>query len=229
MNEVTGPPRLVRLLAFALRHHPLRFGVALDEDGFADLNDLVVGIRFSHYDWATLDREQVVDAIRHTDPGRFELRDGLVRARYGHSVALDSPGERRTPPPVLLHGTSANAVDTVLTTGLRPMNRAFVHLTTDPDYAAQVLTAKGGGVVLCVRADEAATAGVEFFRANPHVWLARGVPTAFIDPADPVRGVSVDLVRRRLKNLRAEGQVECLGRGQQARWQTLTDESGTTQ
>ncbi len=176
----TEPQRLVRVLAFALRHHPLRFGVGLDDDGFADLDELVVGIRFSHYDWATLDREQVEDAIRGTDPGRFEVRDGLVRARYGHSVALGSPGERRIPPELLLHGTSADAVATVLATGLRPMNRAFVHLTLDPDYAAQVVTAKGGGVVLRVRAREAATDGIEFYQANAHVWLAREVPSRFL-------------------------------------------------
>jgi len=31
--------------------------------------------------------------------------------------------------------------------------------------------------------------------------------------------VSVDMIRRVLKNLRAKDQVECLGRGQNARWQ----------
>jgi putative RNA 2'-phosphotransferase len=182
MTEEPEPQRLVRVLTFALRHHPLRFGIALDGDGFADLDELVIGIRFSHYDWATLDRGQVEGAIRDTDPGRFEVRDGLVRARYGHSVALGSPGERRTPPAVLLHGTSSAAVETVLTTGLWPMNRAFVHLTTDPDYAAQVVAAKGGGIVLRVRAEEAARSGVEFFRANPHVWLARCIASHFIEP-----------------------------------------------
>lgn len=180
MNEETEPQRLVRVLAFALRHHPLRFGVGLDNDGFAGLDELVVGIRFSHYDWATLDRTQVESAIRGTDPGRFEIRDGLVRARYGHSVALGSPGELQTPPDILLHGTSADAAATVLATGLRPMNRAFVHLTLDPDYAAQVVTAKGGGVVLRVRAREAATDGIEFYQANAHVWLARAVPSQFL-------------------------------------------------
>ncbi|MBY0459081.1 MAG: RNA 2'-phosphotransferase, partial [Gemmataceae bacterium] len=180
MNELTGPPRLVRVLAFALRHQPLRFGVALDDEGFAGLDDLVVGIRFSHYDWATLDRQQIEDVVRRTDSERFEIRDGLVRARYGHSVKVGSPGELRTPPDELLHGTSAVAVTTVLATGLWPMGRAFVHLTSNPDYAAQVATAKGGGGVIRIRSREAAGAGVEFFQANPHVWLARGVPTVFI-------------------------------------------------
>jgi len=31
--------------------------------------------------------------------------------------------------------------------------------------------------------------------------------------------VSVDMIRRVLKNLRAKNEVECLGRGQNARWQ----------
>ena len=101
---------------------------------------------------------------------------------------LGSPGERRSPPELLLHGTPAGTVPAVLATGLRPMNRAFVHLTSDPDYAVQVAVAKGGGVVLRVDAKSAADDGVEFFRANAHVWLARDVPTVFIDPADPVRG-----------------------------------------
>lgn len=180
MTEESEPQRLVRVLAFALRHHPLRFGVGLDGEGFADVDELVVGIRLSHYDWATLDREQVEVAIRGTDPGRFEVRGGLVRARYGHSVALGSPGESQTPPDVLLRGTSADALAQVLKTGLRPMNRAFVHLTTNPDYAAQVVTAKGGGIVLRVRAKEAADAGIEFFQANIHVWLCRSVSPEFL-------------------------------------------------
>ena len=32
-------------------------------------------------------------------------------------------------------------------------------------------------------------------------------------------GVSVDLIRRVLKNLRSLGRVKCLGRGQSAEWQ----------
>jgi Fic family protein len=42
-------------------------------------------------------------------------------------------------------------------------------------------------------------------------------------------GVSVDLIRQVLKALRAEGKVECLGKGQQAQWRRLTDELGSTQ
>ncbi len=60
------------------------------------------------------------------------------------------------------------------------MNRAFVHLTSNPDYATQVVTAKGGGEVLRIQAKQAADAGVAFFRANPHVWLCRFVAPEFL-------------------------------------------------
>jgi hypothetical protein len=33
-----------------------------------------------------------------------------------------------------------------------------------------------------------------------------------------IEGVEVDMIRRVLKNLRSENRVECLGRGQSARW-----------
>jgi Fic family protein len=36
-------------------------------------------------------------------------------------------------------------------------------------------------------------------------------------------GVSIDLIRRVLKDLRDNGRVECLGRGHQARWRSLID------
>jgi DNA-binding HxlR family transcriptional regulator len=41
-------------------------------------------------------------------------------------------------------------------------------------------------------------------------------------------GVSVDWIRSVLKELRSQGKVECLGRGQQAQWRRLSDELGST-
>ncbi len=183
------PTRLLRTLAYALRHNPRQFGVALDEDGFADIDELVIGIRFSSYDWALLDRLILEAALLTSSPDRFECRDGRIRARYGHTIRLASPGDRLTPPEILFHGTPTAALPIITRDGLRPMNRAFVHLTASLDYAAQVATSKGGGVVLPIRAKEASDAGTEFFQANPHVWLVRELSHQFINPVDPATGV----------------------------------------
>jgi putative RNA 2'-phosphotransferase len=181
------PTRLLQVLAYALRHNPRQFGVALDEEGFADLDELVIGIRFSNYDWALLDRPAVETALLTSSPDRFECRDGRIRTRYGHTIQLATPGDRVSPPEILFHGTPAAALAVIARDGLRPMNRAFVHLTASPDYADQVATSKGGGVVLRIRSREASDAGVEFFQANPRVWLVRELAHQFIDSVRPIR------------------------------------------
>ncbi|MBI3118904.1 MAG: Fic family protein, partial [Candidatus Hydrogenedentes bacterium] len=50
-------------------------------------------------------------------------------------------------------------------------------------------------------------------------------PFRLADLQQQCPGVSIDLIRRVLKNLRSEGRAECLGRGQDARWRKL----GSTQ
>jgi putative RNA 2'-phosphotransferase len=186
--ERTGEEgRILRTLLFALRHDPFQFGIILDDDGFADLDELTVAFRFSRYDWALVERTELEAAIRSTDPGRFEMRDNKVRARYGHSIRLATPGKPLTPPEILFHGTALGALPIILKHGLHPMNRAFVHLTSNPDYAGQVVKAKGGGEVLCVKTMDANTAGIEFFQANSHVWLVRELPSKFIISAPFIR------------------------------------------
>jgi putative RNA 2'-phosphotransferase len=180
MDRSVEEGRLVRAMLFALRHNPWQFGIIFDDDGFADLDELAVAFRFSRYDWALLERSGLEAAIRSTDPGRFEMRDNKVRARYGHSIRLALPGEPRNPPEILFHGTATGVLPTILQFGLHPMSRAFVHLTSNPDYAEQVVKAKGGGEVLCVNTKDAKKEGIEFFQANSHVWLVRELPTKFI-------------------------------------------------
>ena len=58
----------------------------------------------------------------------------------------------------------------------------------------------------------------------------RTIPSPFrvADLRRACPGVSVDWIRQVLKDLRVAGQVECLGRGQNAKWQRV-NELGTTQ
>ncbi|MBY0524634.1 MAG: Fic family protein [Gemmataceae bacterium] len=57
--------------------------------------------------------------------------------------------------------------------------------------------------------------------------LAVANPFRVADLQQACPGVSVDWIRSVLKDLRSQGKVECLGRGQQAQWRRLTDELGT--
>lgn len=54
-------------------------------------------------------------------------------------------------------------------------------------------------------------------------------PFSVSDIQNECPGVSIDLIRRQLKKLRDAGQVECLGRGQNAQWRkTERGELGNT-
>lgn len=115
---------------------------------------------------------------------RYEIEDGRIRARYGHSIAERVEHPTATPPEVLFHGTSAAVVADILREGLRPMARQYVHLSADRATARQVGARRRGPVtVLLVAAGDAHRAGVAFREAGPGVWLADAVPAAYLSVA----------------------------------------------
>lgn len=173
------PARLVSTIGFALRHNPAHFGLDLDEGGWASLEDLVVAIRFDRYDWALIDEPLLKAAVGGSD--RFEIRDGWIRATYGHSIALDDLPPIALPPPLLFHGTTEEAVPAILLEGLKPMGRQFVHPTSDRDYALDVANAKQGTIALiAVDAVAARLAGHVFRCTNSHVWLTNLINSALL-------------------------------------------------
>jgi putative RNA 2'-phosphotransferase len=105
-----------------------------------------------------------------------------IRTRYGHSFAQPIRYEPCSPPPVLYHGTSRQALPTIRRDGLRPMERQYVHLSPDPQTAARVGARHDDQpVILTVRAAEAYAAGVVFHQADEAVYLAKRVPAEFVE------------------------------------------------
>ncbi len=173
--------RLFRTMIHALRHDPWKYGLELDDDGFTFFEDLVTGLRFDRYDWALLEIGDVERVLHDRGEARFERHDGRIRARYGHSIELGKLPPVETPPELLFHGTLESVLLLILTDGLKPMSRRFVHLTSDRDYADRVARAKNGNKVLAVLAAKAHAAGATFYRANEHVWLTQHVAASFLE------------------------------------------------
>ncbi len=179
MSSIIESEKLVSTLAFALRHNPFQFGLDLDDEGWTNLEDLVIAIRFDRYDWALVDETTLRSVIEGMD--RFHIRDGRIRATYGHSVKLGRLAPVASPPPtVLFHGTTTNALSAIRREGLKPIGRRFVHLTSDHEYALRVTNAKQGQSVVLVRAADAHATGQVFRRANDHVWLTDQVEASFL-------------------------------------------------
>src|SRR4029450_3377321 len=111
---------------------------------------------------------------------RFEVRDGMIRAVYGHSTKLESPPAVVEPPDFLFHGTAENLVPVIRAKGLLRMRRRFVHLSSDLDWVRGFLATKSHWAVIRICALDAHNNGCSFRRANGHVWLGDSVSPEFL-------------------------------------------------
>lgn len=127
--------RLSTFCSGALRHFPGDVGLALDDAGWTDRAALIAAAA-ERYDWADAD---AVAAVVATDPkGRYEVDGDRIRAAYGHSVDVDLEPTDAPVPDVCYHGTAPAAVDSILSEGLRPMDRQLVHLSGSVEAARDV-------------------------------------------------------------------------------------------
>lgn len=142
---------------------------------------LLSALRGQRREWRQLTVQDIVRVMKLADKQRFELRVGRIRALYGHSTPQRLRMVPAEPPAVLYHGTAPETAKLVLAEGLKPMNRQYVHLSVDRGTAFQVGRRKARlPVILEVAATKAHAAGVVFYQGNDQVWLAEGIPAAYI-------------------------------------------------
>ena len=110
------------MLSLWLRHQPEAAGLTLDAQGWTDVDDVLAAMTRAGVacDWLTLLR-----IVEESDKQRFELSGDAarIRARQGHSVAVELGWPQAAPPPLLYHGTVERFLRAILSEGLRPMRR----------------------------------------------------------------------------------------------------------
>jgi len=178
--------KLSRAISHALRHEPWLYELELDEAGWVSVETLLAALRTESRSWSSVSEADLAQMIAQSDKKRYELREGRIRALYGHSTPLRLLLQAAKPPPVLYHGTSPEAAGKIRGEGLRPMGRQYVHLSIDTATAVQVGRRKSSRpVILRVNARAAHNNGVAFYHGNDAVWLADIVPPSFIDEFEP--------------------------------------------
>ena len=93
--------RLSRFLALVLRHKPDSVGIALDSSGFAEIEELANAIA-GQPGWTSV-TEAAIRAVAAQDTRRYEITGKRIRARYGHSIPIETPGRPVIPPEWLYH------------------------------------------------------------------------------------------------------------------------------
>ncbi|NPA47978.1 MAG: RNA 2'-phosphotransferase [Thermococci archaeon] len=166
--------RVSKLMAYILRHSPEEFGLKPDAEGFVPLGELVKALQTA-YPGVT---EGFVREIVARDPkGRYEIRDGRIRARYGHSFAVSLDHEEDRESRILYHGTPRRNLEMIRREGLRPMRRQFVHLSTSREEAIETGRRHGRDVVLLIiDADCLRRKGLKVYKAGRNVRIVKRVP-----------------------------------------------------
>ena len=168
-------------ISYILRHAPEQYGLVLDGQGYVSVDDLLAVLRKAHPDWAHLNEDDLHEMILESSKKRHEIKRAKIRALYGHSTNEKIIKIPATPPGLLYHGTSPDTAKVILDTGLKPMNRQYVHLSEDSETAKQVgLRKSKTPVILTIDALKANRAGVQFYLGNEKIWLADFIPYDYL-------------------------------------------------
>lgn len=163
-----------RFLSLVLRHKPQEIGLTLDENGWADVDELIRAVNRSGR-FLTLDMLREVVATNDKQRFAFDETGTKIRASQGHSIDVDLDLTVIAPPDVLYHGTAFGFLPSIHEKGLVPGKRQYVHLSSDVKTAVNVGSRHGRPVVLIVDAKRMHADGHPFYLSENKVWLTAHV------------------------------------------------------
>lgn len=167
--------RVSRAMAYHLRHAET---LKVDPDGWASLPELAAAIG-----GGVTENEIAIVASTLSEP-RFEFRDNLVRARYGHTrnVRLTQSRASDLSDGLAYHATNLDSARRIIecAEGLRPMERQFVHLSKDRHDALR--SGLRHGAPLLLSADASKISGAMIAAGNTLVAPAVEMDLLRVEP-----------------------------------------------
>lgn len=168
---------LGRTMAGVLRHFPERYGLDMDEHGFVDLRDFITALQIRNEKFRFLKPHHILGVIETDAKGRYEFRDGRIRATYAHSFEVDLDLPQDNIPTILYFPTTEEETQILLEIGLRPSDRKMVHLShsyEDAMEAGRVRT--DDPIILEVNTEKAIDQGVVIMKAGKTVYVTKETP-----------------------------------------------------
>lgn len=169
---------LSKRLSFVLRHKPESIGVVLDENGYADVAELIV--KFNN-DGIKIDFFALETIVDNDAKNRYSFNADKtkIRANYGHSFPVNLGLKNSSPPETLYHGTSKSGVNGILKEGIKKRKRNYVHLSCDYDTAILVGARHGTPIVFEIDVRKMKEDGCKFYCSGT-VWLTEYVSPKYI-------------------------------------------------
>jgi len=164
-----------KLLSYILRHNPSKYGVQLEDGGWASsdavLNALNIG-------W-----KELKEIVSTDSKGRYSFSEDYlkIRANQGHSTNINMGFIERKAPDFLYHGTSEQSYESIKFFGICKMSRQFVHLTESVETASSTGKRHGKLVLLKVNCKKMMEDGFVFYCSDNNVWLTDHVPNKYLE------------------------------------------------
>lgn len=171
--------KISKFLSYVLRHHPEIIGLDLDENGWANVDELITK---STNDSQGFTFEELNEIVETNDKKRFIFNDDKtkIRANQGHSIGVDLALKPQQPPEFLYHGTAQSNIESILERGIEKRNRQHVHLSQDQETATKVGMRHGKPVILKINTQKMFEDRIEFYLAENDVWLTDFVDAKYI-------------------------------------------------
>lgn len=181
MNEKTAKS-VSKFLSLVLRHSPETIGLKLDENGWADVDELIERCN-KNGSQNQMTAELLDYVVENNDKKRFVFNENKtkIRASQGHSISVELNLVETEPPEFLYHGTVGKFLENIQKEGLQKMSRQHVHLSKDKETAVKVGSRRGIPQILKIKSGEMFKDGFKFYLSENNVWLLDEVPTKYID------------------------------------------------
>lgn len=175
MNDI----KIGKFICLILRHKPEIIGIELDKNGWANVDELINGLKKKYPDF---NREKLEYIVNTDNKQRYSLSDdkSKIRARQGHSIDVDVELKELAPPELLYHGTAERFLGSIMKEGLVPKSRLYVHLSKDVETAEKVGKRHGKPAVLKIETGKMAEDGFKFYLSENGVWLTKAVPPKYL-------------------------------------------------
>lgn len=168
-----------KFMSLVLRHKPEEIDLQVNENGWANVEELIEKINAKGI---KVDKGTIDEVVATNDKKRFAFNDDktMIRASQGHSIEVELDLPVTIPPDILYHGTATRFLESILTEGLQKQSRQHIHLSATIEAAIVVGSRHGKPVILTINAKAMQDAGCKFYLSANGVWLTDVVPVQYI-------------------------------------------------
>lgn len=162
--------RIGKFLSLILRHEPSKIGLTLDENGWANVQELIEKCKKKRYHFSM---DELVGIVETNDKKRYSFNEkrNKIRANQGHSIDIDLALTPVEPPEFLYHGTATRFLSSIMDEGVIKGSRQHVHLSQDKETATKVGSRHGKVAILTIMSRQMYQDGIAFFQSDNGVWL----------------------------------------------------------